>query len=59
VNGVVRPKKQKKNEKKAEEHKKDLTEPTLLEMPVYPGAPEIARHSLPIAFLGVGLLTAR
>ena len=45
MNGVVRPKKQKKNEKKAEEHKKDLTEPTLLEMPVYPGALRIADHT--------------
>ena len=45
MNGVVRPKKQKKNEKKAEEHKKDLTEPTLLEMPVYPGALRIADYS--------------
>jgi len=42
-------KKQKKNEKKEQKNsktlKKDLTEPTLLEMPVYPGALRIARHT--------------
>src|SRR5215471_11598290 len=45
VNGVVRPKNKRKMKKGGRKTQKDLTEPTLLEMPVYPGALRVADNT--------------